>query len=80
MQEVIGITLGMGFFLLFIGFFVVDICFPAQWHTKGVWFATSFLLVPVIFFGVAALAAYPPLIILLVIIALAGEGGRRKRK
>ena len=80
MPESIATALGMGVFLLLIGFFVVNICFPVQWHTKGVLFATSFLLIPAFFGLVVLVIGYPTLLILLLIIAFAGHGGYKKRK
>lgn len=67
----IGAIVGGGLALLTLGFFIVEICFPAQWRTRGVWLLTSFVGIPAGLLLVAAFAAYPPLIVLALIVAFA---------
>ncbi|NIV34980.1 MAG: hypothetical protein GWN58_37650 [Anaerolineae bacterium] len=66
--------LGVGLLFLVLGFFIVEICFPAQWKTRGVWLTTSLVGIPLGLTGAALMAAYPPLVIGLLIVAFAGGG------
>ena len=65
----IGAIVGGGLALLTLGYFIVEICFPVQWRTAGVWLLTSLVGIPAGLLVVAAFAAYPPLIILALIVA-----------
>lgn len=73
-----GAILGIGFFLLVVGFFVVEICYPARWHTKGVWLLTSFVGIPAAFLVLGVFAAWPPLIVLALIAAFAGDHVKKR--
>lgn len=73
-----GAIIGGGLCLLTLGFFIVEICFPVAWRTKGVWLLTSFVGIPAGILAVSLVVAFPPLVILGLIIAFAG-GPTRKR-
>lgn len=67
----IGAVIGGGLALLALGYLIVEICFPVQWRTKGVWLLMSLAGIPAGLLVLAAFAAHPPLIILALIVAFA---------
>lgn len=69
----LGPILGTSFFLIVIGYFVMEICFPATYHSLGFWMVCSFLIIPGAFLVLALFAAHPAFIILFLIVALAGK-------
>lgn len=73
-----GTLIGGGFALLALGFFVVEICFPIEWRTKGVWMATSFIGIPAFLLLITLAIAWPPLFVLGLIVAFAA-GPMKKR-
>ena len=74
-----GEIIGGALFALVAGFFIVEICFPLSWRTRGVWLLTSLVGIPA-FLGLIALAvAWPPLFVLFLILAFANNPvGSRK--
>ena len=74
-----GMILGGGFTLLVLGYFIMEICFPVPWRTRGVWLATSLLGIPALLALCALLAAFPPLIVLVLIVAFAGNEVRNRK-
>lgn len=60
-------------FLVIMGYFVMEICFPKTYHSLGFWMVCSFGIIPAGFLGVLLVVSFPALIILFLIVAFAGK-------
>ena len=66
-------VLGMCLFLVIIGYFVMEICFPKTYHSLGFWMVCSFGVIPAAGLVVLLVVSFPALIFLLLILAFAGK-------
>jgi len=69
----IAAALGTGFFLIVVGYFVMEICFPKTYHSLGFWMTCSFGIVPAAGLAILLVISFPALIFLLLIVAFAGK-------
>lgn len=75
----LGAIIGGSLMLLTLGFFIVNICLPVHWRTRGVWLLVSFVGIPAGIALVTLAVAWPPLFVLGLIIAFAGGTIKKKR-